>query len=708
MEDNFEKGVKNLYQFKGNHLEIAVDFEAGHLSSLVVGGRSCLRGSMPLFRVRVRNLDGESAVVTAYDAKRRVSEGGRAVYECFEGSAFGALLHEMRVTVTLEEQAGEAAWGITVDPGCDSIACEWVDFPRLTLPCLKENDPSGAGGSVLFPFNEGVLVSDIERKEDCGFRYEDPEYPSKGSFAMFPNMVCSQMLAYVWEDACLYLGAHDAKRAPKGLDMIREADGVALQMRLLCGVEFGMAFATDYPIVWAVTAGGWESAAERYRAWLECNLPAGACRVTENPKLPAWYEDSPLIISYPIRGWFDTDVMEPNAFYPYTNAIATVEEIAKATGCRIMVLLMHWEGTAPWAPPFVWPPYGDKENFDAFLQYLHDRGDLLGVYCSGFGYTTQSKLVAEYNGEAKLLERGLIDGMCAGPDGKVAFSNICRAQRRGYDICPASEVGRRLLDEAYSPLFESGLDYVQILDQNHGGGQYFCYSKEHGHPPTPGAWMTERMQEMLSDWNKRAPNMLFGCESAAAEPFIGNLRFSDNRFELNYKLGQPVPLYAYLYHEYVRNFMGNQVSCPLEEADSLAYRIAHAFAAGDCMTLVLMPNGEVMSWWGMRDFSIRQDKAQLLRMIGNLNRFYQNEAKPYLYAGRMIKGEEMECETVTYVTRQKTGQTITLPALHTTAWESAEGKRVQIVVNPKDREMTCRIGERAVTVPALDAVMIEI
>ena len=123
--------------------------------------------------------------------------------------------------------------------------------------------------------------------------------------------------------------------------------------------------------------------------------------------------------------------------------------------------------------------------------------------------------------------------MCTGYDGRVAISNICTSQRKGYDICPASEEGRSILMDAYMPLFESGVDYAQILDQNHGGSQYFCHSRIHGHPVAPGAWMTETMQNLLGEWNRKAGKMLFGCESAAAEPFIGNLLFSDNRYREN-------------------------------------------------------------------------------------------------------------------------------------------------------------------------------
>ena len=679
-------------------LKLSVDFEAGEITSLVLDGKERMTHRQPLFALRLRDRAGETILLSAHNACQcRILDDG-AEYFDFDG---GEETRTLTVRVLLEQCGDTAEWRILVHVGTDALAVEWVDFPQITLPHLIGSAQGCDGGRLLYPYNEGVLVDGVISKKRL-----EPEYPSMGAYSMFPNMISSQMLAYLWEDVGLYLGIHDPGRAPKGIDYIQNEHGTTLQLRLFCGAEFGEDYQTDFPIVMAATDGNWESAAERYRAWNEKHLPPRVKRVKENPDLPEWYADSPLIVSYPVRGWFDTDVMAPNALYPYTNALPLIREISEATGSRIMVLLMHWEGTAPWAPPYVWPPFGGEEKLNEFLHILHQNGHLLGVYCSGFGYTLQSKLIADYNKETEALT--LLDGMCAGPDGNVAISKICTAQRKGYDICPASKVGRAVLDEAYAPLFASGLDYVQILDQNHGGGQYFCYARNHGHPPMPGAWMTERMQEMLSDWNNKAPRMLFGCESAAAEPFIGNLQFSDNRFELNYKLGRPVPLYSYLYHEYLRNFMGNQVACPIDaREESLSYRMAYSFAAGDCMTLVLMPNGEVMSSWGMREFDCPQNKERLLTLIANLTRFYREQAREYLWAGRMRAAEPVLCDTVTF-TIKKDGRKINLPAIISTAWECEDGSRVQILVNPNDTDMTCEVAGEHVCVPALDAVMVSL
>ena len=296
--------------------------------------------------------------------------------------------------------------------------------------------------------------------------------------------------------------------------------------------------------------------------------------------------------------------------------------------------------------------------------------------------------------------------MCAGPDGKVAISRICTGQRKGYDICPASEVGREILKEAYMPLFESGVDYSQILDQNHGGGQYFCYSEHHGHAPAPGPWMTTRMQDMLTDWNSAAGNMLFGSESAAGEPFIGNILFSDNRFELCWKIGKPVPMYAYIYHEFLRNFMGNQVAAPFPAyVDTFRHRMAYAFAAGDCLTLIMRPaDGGLFSDWGNHDLSNPPDRDKALNFAANLMRFYREQAKPYLYNGRMIRPLPFEVISAP----EHTGCMRTFPPVCSTAWEAEDGSRAQILVNANEGPVTLNVNGNELIVPALDAVMIEV
>ena len=459
--------------------------------------------------------------------------------------------------------------------------------------------------------------------------------------------------------------------------------------------------------MWKVCGPHWKNVADTYREWLEKHLPHNLIKIDENKSLPKWYKDPPVVVTYPVRGIHDMDKMEPNALFPYVNALPHLNKIKSATGCHVMSLLMHWEGTAPWAPPYVWPPYGGIDCFNEFRDALHKGGDLLGVYCSGFGYTLQSTLIDSYNCEEKIKRENVLDGVCHSPANKPELGTTCPPyQRYGYDICPASKRGREILNEGFQPVFDSGADYAQILDQNHGGGQYKCYARGHGHPPMPGEWMTSNMQNLLGEWNKRAPNMLFGCESAASEPFIGNMLMSDNRFELNYPFGTPVPVYAYLYHEYVRNFMGNQCGCPFEPAvDTLRYRLAYSFSIGDIMTLILAPNGDLMTHWGTHDFEHAPNMEKTLEFIKNVMEFYRNVGKKYLYSGKMIFAPDIECDEI-IIPLFRGRKEANLPRLLSSAWQTEDGKVAYIVVNPEDVAVSFKIGNESYEAKPLNAMLI--
>ena len=675
-----------------------MDWKSGVVTSLSIHGQERLREPSTLFSLRLRDREGKATLLTAREASEvQLTEDG-AIYTGFA--------QDVKVQVFVKNEKGEASLKINVTPQNDLYFIEWVEFPSLILPPLRENNTEGTGGEILFPYNEGALVSDIDRREDCFLRYCEAEYPSRGVNAVFPNMVFAQMLAYIFQDASLYIGLHDRSRGVKDINFHKTENGVKLRFRIFCGVDFGERFENDYPIILSVKEGKWEACAERYREWFENNLPENVKKTSQNSDIPAWYRDCPLVVTYPVRGVHDMDEMKPNRMFPLVNGLPKLDKIKSLTDARLLVLLMHWEGTAPWAPPYVWPPYGGVEGFSAFRDCLHERGDMLGVYCSGFGYTIQSNLIQEYNNRDEYEQKGLVGGMCADADGIVKISDICRGQRSGYDICPASKIGRELLNEAYRDLLLSGIDYAQILDQNHGGGQYFCYSREHGHPPAPGPWMTENMQDFLSGWNRMAPNMLFGCESSSSEPFIGNLGFSDNRFELNYRIGVPVPLFAYLYHEYLRNFMGNQVCCPFSEKDddSLLYRMAYSFSVGDSMTLILDQDGNARSWWGKLYTEHIPNQEKILRLVKNLTTFYREAGKAYLCDGRMLSASEVECDTVTFGCDGN--KTVTLPSVLSSAWEANDGTRARVLVNPMDAPVRCVVDTEEIEISPLSAILL--
>ena len=514
-------------------------------------------------------------------------------------------------------------------------------------------------------------------------------------------MVASQFLAYYDDTAGLYFACEDETRAFKGVDFKPiGAEAICPQMRLFPG-STEKAYTLPFPLVFDFFRGDWHDAAELYRAWFDTHLPEGLVRVKDDKTLPAWYTDSPIVVTYPVRGVHDMDVPEPNALFPYENALPYLDKIASRTGARVMALLMHWEGTAPWAPPYVWPPLGGVDLFKRFCDDLHARGFLLGVYCSGLGYTLHSNLNG-YSNEEAYRKENLARFMCAPPDGGEPVSDICQAQRKSLDICVSTDFAKQTLREEAAKMASSGLDYIQLLDQNHGGTPYLCYSPRHGHPPIPGGWMQEQMRTLLAGVKKAVGDgVLLGCESAAAEAYIPFLKFSDNRFNLNYRIGRPVPLYAYLYHEYLFNFSGNSV-CSLDlvdvrlSPDCFLGRMAHSALAGDLITFVINDKGQIVWSWGERDFSILPDEDDALDFAAALTRARRGAGKDFLVYGRMTKPSKVTCKELSLARRQTPEKPLEhYPAVLSERYIASDGRQAQFFVNytKEPQTVTAAFGE---------------
>ena len=666
-----------------NDKKLKLTINERRIISLEYDGYETLVSPSPVFRAGFRKKDGALIEISAEDAASVKCDGDTFTFRGFP------IPVAVKIGFTADDKISVY---VEVENSSDS-ALEWIIPAPLAVKPLC-NDGGEEGSYLLLPYNEGALVDSVSKIPPFPIKY-----PSYGCLPVFPNMMFAQLASYLFScngaDGYINVFTPDKKR---GFKEINDRNG-ELYIKLYCGGDFGESIKVGYPLVVSGGKGGWEKSVDLYKEWFEQNLPAGAKKSKDNTSLPEWYDKNTVVVSYPVRGVHDMDEMKPNALFPYENALPYLDNVYYRTKMRPLALLMHWEGTAPWAPPYVMPPYGE-ESFYNFRDELHRRGFMLGVYCSGFGFTERSNLITDFDLTEKIKNENLLSAMCAGPDGKVVKSEICPGQRSGYDTCPACKKGRELLTEAYTPLFSAGIDYAQILDQNHGGGQYLCYGRDHGHAPTPGPWMTENMADMLSDWKNKAGKMLLGCESAAAEPFIGSLPLSDNRYELNYNLGRPVPLYAYLYHEYLRNFMGNQVSCPLPQTtDALIYRLAYSFAAGDIPTVILTPDGNISPAWGTRDFSVMPDKDKVLSFLFACSTAFDNGLSSFLTHGKMIIPPDFKCKAA------KFGDG--LPEIIMTAWEY-EGKKTAVLINPFDKTAECEFDGKKIVINGRKIIKIDL
>ncbi len=691
------------YEFQ-NHGAITVDFENAKITSILMDDRELVAGDNRFFAVKLRDKQGN----------HRIVDGRECTFVSFDGETAHYTHGEMEVYIQVKQDENRLNWRIRIENKTDDLL-EWAELMSIGVGD-KLVDEEGGLGEILFPWNEGCVVRDMNKRNTNPFPYIEPEYPSLGKYAIFPNMISSQFLAYVAEGRGIYLGMHDSERTTKHIDFRTVGNSIKLQLRVFCNAGYGESYEMPFDSVLELFDGDWHSAAEIYRNWFYGHLPEGLKKISESTDLPQWYGESPLVVTYPVRGRFDTDVMDPNCYYPYENAMPHLRELAEKTDSKVMTLLMHWEGTAPWAPPYVWPPYGGEEPFRAFIEKVHRENMLIGLYCSGMGWTQQSNLIAGYNKEQEFEEKDLARIMCSDTDGTLK-SAICKEQREGYDMCPACEQTRQILTGALAPVLESGIDYLQVFDQNHGGNSYFCYSDAHGHVPAPGKWQAEQTLKLMERLNNG--KVLLGCESAAAEPFLSQLKFSDNRYELTHYIGLSVPLYSYLYHEYVNNFMGNQICMMLSREEfNYTYRVAYSFIAGDMLTVVLGNEGQISLAWGNDCFKYHAEKESACHILKNLNGWRQKGGKKHLHMGKMVAPMTVHCGTNKFIGED--GRPILVDQVLTAAYEF-EGQKMQFAVNYNNVPVTVTVdapvtvyldsqlqtkqeNARTFTIPALSAV----
>ncbi len=599
---------------------IVFEFSKAAITSICFNNKvELIEKPLPFFSIKLRRRDASSYFVDASKFNYVKSNGKNHYFDN----------HDLSVCLFLDASKNKLISRISVTNKTD-LLIEQVELLSFGL-CPRLKDENNGIGEIYIPYNEGVKVTNLERRLKSPFTYYDVDYPSLGKFFVFPNMISSQFISYHRGKCGLYLGMHDKRRNIKHIDFNKVDDALKLQMRTFTNTDFGQDYTMDFDCVIELYSGSCYEAFDIYRNWFYKNKPANLVSIKENKTLPSWYKESPVVVTYPIRGKNDSDKeMKPNGMYPYMDGLKHLKEIKEKTDSKILNLLMHYEGTAPWAPPYYFNPFGGLNEFNEYVSAIHDNGMLIGLYASGFGYTLKS-FRGNCNNEKEYYDKHLSDIMCANTNGELK-STIVSDIRYGLDMCPSEQRTKDIIKAETEKMLSSNIDYFQILDQNHGGCAYLCYSTKHKHCPAPGSWEVEETISTLEGINKS--KSLFGCESAAGEPFIPYLLFSDNRFILNYYIGEPFPIYSYLYHEFVNNFQGNQICMTLENKPySYTYRLAYSFICGDMFTIVLNGDGEVSDAWCKSDVV---DKDKALSFIKTLNR-WRVDQKEFLCEGKADK-----------------------------------------------------------------------
>ncbi len=654
-----------------NPLEIRFDSRTGAVSGVMVNGKNYAAAAPEVFTLQLLDRNGDPRLLKS-------SEFVNGSHPDFPG---------LRVETDCRQDGTAAKFRCAVKNVPADLVVEWVDYPQICVPY---------GNDLFLPVLDGVIVKDPKARKSYHPITFSKRYTSYGF--NYPGRAQMQCMAYY--DASgngFYFAALDEKKSTKAVEYEPLENMVRLSMQTFTGCDFGEDCCFDFDYTVQGISRGWQEACTLYRSWFESFTPP--------PKpYPGWLEDSPVVLIYPVRGHgMDTGEMEPNCYYPYTNILKTVDEYAERLDSRIMALPMHWEGTAPWAPPYVWPPYGGEENLLELGQKLHDKGNLLGLYCSGTAWTCESCITDYAPGCTPEQEKQMV----CGPKGELEamVCNSVEAQRFGYELCMTEEWSRKTMLDEISKMTGAGVDYIQILDQNLGGAMHNCYAQDHDHPPVPGKWQTDAVHSLLKE-SIGSSSLLLGCEAAAADAFSDVLQLNDARPIFGFKQGISVPAQQFVLHGRSTNFSGNQgganwVFDNEKSPENLLWRLGYSFDAGDLLAVVLKEDGLPHWSWCLPWSTPAPEAEPVWELIANLNKMRKTYPEFLLYGKKIIPPFEIKVprHTMYYM-----GKPADFDSCFVSCWESPSGRRALTAANPFKMPQSVEINGEKLEIPQLSAV----
>ena len=578
-----------------------------------------------------------------------------------------------RVTMKIATDEGRFDFLPTVSCIPEGLLLEWFDGPQPYI--------ASTGGKLYWPFYDGCEVTNLRQREGAEWiDYRPLGYTPrcKAWGSLYPGNCQMQFMAFYRDGRGIYFGCHDPTHTQMGVEYDwRSERATRLSLQMFCGEMKDGVWTAPAPFTLRLFNGGWMEACEIYRDFIH-SLPEFQTPV----RRPKWMYDSPVNLIYPVRGEgrdCGPEAKFTNRYYPYVNVMPEVERYGRLFDSRIMALLMHWEGTAPWCPPYVWPPLGGEAGLAELRDALHARGDLLGLYCSGCAWT-QTSCINDYSQEKKCREEGLERWMMRGPKGQLE-ATICNhrnAQRFGYDLCLTEKWSQDTLIAEIGKIARFGVDYCQFFDQNIGGAALLCYSREHHHPPVPGAWQTKAMLDLqdkaFAMINAVGSQMTLGCEACAATPFVKNLFYNDSRANNDVSYGNPVAGLPFVFHEWMSNFSGNQIG---HDAD-VGYRWMRSFHYGESFSVILGADGMLQNAWGIPWERPRPDQNRLVSLVKNLNAIRKANL-PWLLEGKMLRPfAKVETRPVTV----KYGKfNVETEEVMSSFWQAPDGRRRAFLSN---------------------------
>jgi hypothetical protein len=691
------------------YYKLMLDDKTGSVSSIMdkETGQELLSSShekKPVFYIRHRLKDGTIHNLSAFDATScsyEFEESENSLKIILNFLKINREDMNAKVTIKLNDSDPLIYFFLKIN-NKSGISIEWVDFPNISVPFYTNS--SYDYEKILWPLGEGVLIDSANipnLSSKAVFMNNDILYETNSYPGIYPGLVTSQMLAYYNNKFGLYIASYDPEGGPKHIQPLMVENGVALNFVHYVGGNNNTKM--SYPVVLRSFKGDWFTAAEFYRNWAY-KQPWCRKKIFERKDIPGWWLESPVVTSFPVRCIIDSDSALINKdYYPLPKSISLLKKISKVIDSTLVPVIYQWEKSGPWVQPDCFPPIGGEKEFIDFFNDIRGFNWHGGVYSNGTRWVVES-IQTGYDGIKKFIDSGAEQVSCFLPDGKPWAEIWDAPWRRSFRLCVKNKRTTDILLNIEKKLIEYGMEYLQLLDQNLGGHVFHCYSRNHGHPANPGVWLIYGMKELLScinelciDVNKK---IIIATEGPPGEVFIPYYSGSAGRSNWLWWIGEAIPLFQFLYHEFIQIHHGDLWD--FKDDNALLLKIAISFIYGDNFAIMLREKGKISlghdTSWSRK--ILNQDK--IIKLLKNANKLRKGAAKKYLIFGKMCR--PFEIEKVDSIKFSLTGMPVfgnfimdfegishNIPEILTSAWNS-DGKTFgQVLINYTEQKKNIKL-----------------
>lgn len=621
---------------------------------------------------RYRSVDSRSA--RDVDLSCEETDEGQRLTLAFTG--VGGLDLDVTLRVQASAQDRLSRWSASVRNGAGLEIVD-VQFPFVVVPL-------GPNGAVLQPFGfgqliEGPALENLPLDEPRRWQF----LPENGDTSHYPGSVFAQFLAWYDDRAGLFLACEDTAGNVKRIQALRRAPGIRLGLAHVGDWPTHGERTLEYEVVLGSFTGDWYTAADLYRNW--SLQQKWATPLTERTDVPAWLLDSPPHLTIRLQGYVDdgpTPAIEE--FLPYEKCVPLLEKIAERVEAPLVAVLMSWERGGPWVYPDCFPPVGGDESLTRFATLARERGWHVGSFCNGTRWVVGHRYNG-YDGREYFEQHQGERSVCRRHDGEMWVEAWDASWRPSFACCMAAEWTREIAVNFVKRLIGWGLESIQYFDQNVNAATFPCFAADHGHPPIPGRWMTEAMEEMIRAFREAAAaagetGVIQSTENPCNEYCLPLFQQSDVRISPpSSGLRDFVPVYHYLFHE-CQILHGMMSTGP--EPYALPIRNAWNGVLGEIPGAVMTGDGTLLNRetfnWAEWEPKVGDNDAAL-EMIRTVTAMRRGPGRDFLVYGRMQRPAQVK--DVDQVTWEWNGRRYEVPAVAHAAWQAPDGRFGVVLAN---------------------------